>query len=570
MDSYAETIKRFSNKEYGKLYTDELHCVLKSSIEQSNLLVDQVINLMDGNLYNIRTAYQKLEQSITIYPGNRTAIEYLRSISIIFGYTTVTKSAEEILNTTIQTLFESLTLKILNKSSLYLSSKNDIFHLLITLADSITSSLKIDPSNTDYNEHRKRLEERHLTKHNQPLTPFGKRILPETDIIKWLDLSTSVIYKSPQKAWIPEIDKRKIPQHHHHLITSLSKTSLIPITLAKAEEITISAIRNIGNDDSVQFFPENRNGKILFIRHHVDEPTYIESFLLFDKVTRRDNSTEYVSRADRYNSNFFSLPNCDSFLLGGINNFGHWMLDHVARLATLFAFDSDQLGVDPEKVALVVPPLHSWQRESLSGMGITNPIIEIPNSPGSISIVNCKNLFIGGFVSLANKYLFLRERIRAHHKITHTRTKTRIYVSRSKWDKSRKERIHDSQRVTDFFRNNGFIVIFPEDHSFEQIFEIINSAEIVATDFGSSMFNYFLFSSESAIHISLFPYQLIYNDCGIVNVLFWHLPFISRTIFIEGEALDNSDNDWVNATFKYSDQSLKSGLERAKNMLKSH
>jgi hypothetical protein len=347
---------------------------------------------------------------------------------------------------------------------------------------------------------------------------------------------------------------------------------LIPITLAKAEEITLSAIRNIGNDGSVQFFPENRNGKILFIRHHVDEPTYIESFLLFDRVTRRDKRTEYVSRADRYNSNFFSLPNCDSFLLGGSNNFGHWMLDHVARLATLFAFDSEQIGVEPEKVALVVPPLHPWQRESLSGMGITNPIIEIPTSPGSISIVNCNSLFIGGFVALPNKYQFLRERIRAHYKITpsRTRTRTRIYVSRSKWDKSRKERIYDSQRVTDFFLNNDFTVIFPEDHSFGQIFEIINSADIVATDFGSSMFNYFLFSSESAIHISLFPYQLIYNDCGIVNVLFWHLPFLSRTIFIEGEALDKSDNDWVNATFKYSDQSLKIGLEKAINMLKGY
>jgi len=560
-DTFSKKLSALANSE-ASITLELVEQSLQHLERISNLLVAKSTKHVETRqLTHIRVALICVEFAILYFPANKQAYSQLISISSVLGYKKQTRAATEVLASGLVLTLEKTLSAILN-SNLNTQEEIDVVNLRLQLAiqtAEVVDQLLCLSSHMFRSSYTKYLTEiiplsilpelQNLVALNRdirvPTHNLTKRtVTPEycyayTKIESWASDSNAKTLQVPQEEWIFDDGNHHLPPHFYPVIADIKRTSLRPLVLSYKRDVSIYSYRP--GDDSEIYFPISNCLKIYLSRHSLDEPDYMYSYQLFEESPEVPGA--YSLNLDKYYVKRYKIPG-KAFLLGGTRNFGHWLMDYVARLVSLYSLPKNQLDFDVTKIPLICPKLDNWQVDLLKLLRIDNPVIETSVEPGQLWQIHCEELLLGGNYSLPTKYKFLRSRVRKGMRGHSSRVEASgslVYISRTKWDsRTGSYRIEGSEAMDELFKSEGFDVIYPEEESLSNLADKLFSASTIASDSSSNMFNYFLFSNENSIHLNLMARRHYFDDLGIQKGFSFHLPFLDRTIFVFGEQADHS------------------------------
>ncbi len=172
------------------------------------------------------------------------------------------------------------------------------------------------------------------------------------------------------------------------------------------------------------------------------------------------------------------------FLLGGCPNYAHWLADYLPRL---------MFYRDPALPLLMNRPLTSFQRQSLSFLGIRDDGILELDYPGAVRV---GRLFVPATCSaLAMPPLGLRTAVLDWLVTTFAplcdvaRRDRRIFVSRAGEPHLHRRRLLNDAEIEDVARSEGFDIVAPERLSFTDQVTLFAEAGIIAGPHGAGLFN---------------------------------------------------------------------------------
>lgn len=275
-----------------------------------------------------------------------------------------------------------------------------------------------------------------------------------------------------------------------------------------------------------------------------------------------DDNTTCLIDATAFVSDRITIEE-DCFFLGGINNFGHWVADFLPNLRAYKEICTD------DSLPIVVPKLAAWQRDLLVGLGINAPLIEMTPS-SHCTIYEFKRVWLGGGFALPARYEFLRKTYHENFLPVATSNASsqqgqRIYISRAKWDNI--NRVNNEAEICEFLIGKGFVIVYSEQLNARQATEIFGRAQIVVSSPGSSMFNFFAFSSSNCKMICLWPETLFANGLGMESLLLWHVPYLDDITFVLGSSVSRGSGALIEDSYIYDVNVLSSSLQNIKNSL---
>ncbi|MCV6636805.1 glycosyltransferase 61 family protein [Candidatus Albibeggiatoa sp. nov. NOAA] len=204
----------------------------------------------------------------------------------------------------------------------------------------------------------------------------------------------------------------------------------------------------------------------------------------------------------------------EAVLISGSPNFGHWMVEHVLRLAIL------ELHPHLKKLKLLITndtPKRFLGFLSLLGFKedqfclinhsdvVTVSRLWVPSVPYYMGHYSDKKMYISPDTIHLLRYAFLQER--SLLSTQHASKKSRIYVSRkqAKW-----RRLVNEDAVVEVLKKYGFQTVYMEELSPQEQIDLISQVEILVMPIGgSSMVS--IFAPKNAIIIE-FTYKGFHYD----------------------------------------------------------
>ncbi|HRF25101.1 MAG TPA: glycosyltransferase family 61 protein, partial [Chitinophagaceae bacterium] len=201
----------------------------------------------------------------------------------------------------------------------------------------------------------------------------------------------------------------------------------------------------------------------------------------------------------------------------GCNNYYHWMIDVLPRIAIL-----EEAGIK-EQIDFFIIDYSGlpFQKESLLKAGISMQKIIRSNDYWKFHI-QAKKLFVPSLpseLSSVNGWQinWLRNIFSASINKTGI-NQSKIYVSRKKADN---RKLLNEDELIVYLRGNGFIVHYPENHSIEKNASVFASAEVIVSLHGAGNTNW-VFAAKGVNIIEIFPPKQIYPNYWYIAALLNH------------------------------------------------
>lgn len=204
----------------------------------------------------------------------------------------------------------------------------------------------------------------------------------------------------------------------------------------------------------------------------------------------------------------------EAVLIGGSDNFGHWIVEHVFRLTMLELHPHLKklkllISSDTPKRFLGFLSLLGFKEDQFCLIDYSDVVtvsrLWVPSVPYYMGHYADKKMYISLDVVHRLRYALLQER--ALFLTQHSGKKTRIYVSRknAKW-----RRLVNEDAVIDVLKQHGFQTVYMEELSPQEQIDLVSQVEILVMPIGgSSMIS--IFAPKDAIIIE-FTYQGFHYD----------------------------------------------------------
>jgi hypothetical protein len=396
----------------------------------------------------------------------------------------------------------------------------------------------------------------------------------EKSLASFASLNTFLFIGAPQPSFNLIHGTIDLPSDYKNLIDDISLQSSMQIGLTLATDMRIAAWQNFPahGESSQHLIPFSSKGVMYLSRMSESEPDYLFAYSPFVSLKNRNEGPNLFGVKYSYFDVVEEEIRTPCFFLGGHRTFGHWMLDILPLLLLTTpefqppSISNTSIGHMLSSMPIITTPLVKWQRESLGVLCNDRQIIEVSSTEGQLKLVSVPELWLAGGLSLSSRYEYLRRAFsNAFADCTNTSRSSSneyIYISRSKWDPSGRERVKNFREISSVFESYGFVEISAEDYSYRELYALLSGAKIVAVDPGSPRFNAFIFAPETAVHLVLYPKPAFINEASVERDAFWHLPFLDKTVFVHGDT--STEPDPLTAPIYYSPTSLSEGIRRAK------
>lgn len=166
----------------------------------------------------------------------------------------------------------------------------------------------------------------------------------------------------------------------------------------------------------------------------------------------------------------------------------HWLVNCLSSLAAL-----EQMGLENE-LPIVMPKLSSWQKESLSAMGVSSEqIIEVGNEP-----ILLEKVFWSDFCSANDLqwvhpagHAFVRRRALAAVQASHGSSETgqpheKLYISRLD---TKKRWLVNERALADALEKEGYVVVVGSELSFLDQVRLCHNAKAIVALHGAGLTN---------------------------------------------------------------------------------
>lgn len=222
----------------------------------------------------------------------------------------------------------------------------------------------------------------------------------------------------------------------------------------------------------------------------------------------------------------------------GCNNYYHWMIDVLPRIAIL-----EEAGVKDSIDLFVIDYTGlPFQTESLQKAGILPEKIIRSNDYWKFHI-QVKQLFVPSLSSTLSsvngwQVNWLRNIFADGMKKADNRS-SKIYISRKK--AGNRKLLNESELIT-HLQSSGYIVHYPEDHSIEENAAVFASAATIVSLHGAGNTNW-LFAAKGTKIVEIFPPKQVYPNYWYIAALLDH-----RYAYIinEGERLQAGEDPVMN------------------------
>ena len=174
-----------------------------------------------------------------------------------------------------------------------------------------------------------------------------------------------------------------------------------------------------------------------------------------------------------------------AFLLGGVANYAHWLLDTIPLLA--------YYGRVPSGTPIVVHKgLLGFQKESLAALEVPERLLLPLDEPGAYRFPHlwfpalASAVYLPPLTLRAEVLMWLRDRLLRGGE--RARGGRRLYVSRRSQSEDRQRLRNDEEVAADLARH-GFETVMPEELTFLQQVSLFSDAEIVVAPHGAGLAN---------------------------------------------------------------------------------
>ncbi|MGB0629220.1 MAG: glycosyltransferase 61 family protein [Alphaproteobacteria bacterium] len=180
-------------------------------------------------------------------------------------------------------------------------------------------------------------------------------------------------------------------------------------------------------------------------------------------------------------------------LLGGDENYAHWLTRYLMRLALIET--NDTYGAMP---FLTIDSLKQYQQDSLDLLGIDDSrLIKVPRH----SAVRCASLVVPVCLRTDTKALsvgirWLREKFLPEPRPQNTATPTRLFVSRRD---APSRHMSNEEEVIEALRPFGFQAVRLSEHSFADQIAMFSNAEMVVAPHGAGLANMIFAPAQCAL-----------------------------------------------------------------------
>lgn len=234
----------------------------------------------------------------------------------------------------------------------------------------------------------------------------------------------------------------------------------------------------------------------------------------------------------------------------GAANYGHMLVDMMPRLINL-----RKIMTGP--VNLIMPNEAHWAKPILIEIGnlldLTINFLDVGDNP-----IYVDELLLISPVSKHNNrksktLLELKDRLKARYATKLKRTGQKLLV----WRHSHEKRnVVNSDEVVSFFKANGYQIIYPTDHSFEQQIQIFACASHVVGILGAGLTNIIFSPPECDVFMI---------DPGSYDFFFWDLACLNKQNFswYFNQKIEFFKNDILEAPISIDVSSLDIALNKA-------
>lgn len=257
-----------------------------------------------------------------------------------------------------------------------------------------------------------------------------------------------------------------------------------------------------------------------------------------------------------------------AFYIGSHRTWGHWMCDHVGRL------ELRELFAEFQGRRLVLDDMFPFHAEALRLWGI-NPddVITIDGGDAPQFTYLFDDLAVACEPPYARAYGYIHKRVRQAARLSpDEQGPEKVFLSRARLRPH--HRIENEDQVASLLAGQGFVTIYPEEHSVVEMARLLKDAKLVVLPQGSGWAN-LLFANPDALVVKLMPYlfspaareTLSPLGLRLIDVFrYYYAPMADRMIFVWGKPLPNAGPPSFNDNETYSLREIDLALMQAEKM----